>query len=118
MMNSGLNMHLCKKDMLVLLLKLLALFSFRKEEVLRKVGDQTEVQCYIDISAACKIRKAEEGLTAIEAVERAFINKKDKKGQDRYLCRGKRGFILLSSLYFNLILFLSITSHTVLTFIL
>ncbi|XP_058653943.1 uncharacterized protein LOC131553354 [Onychostoma macrolepis] len=55
----------------------------RKEEVLRKVGDRHEVQCYIDILAACKIRKAEEGLTAIEAIERAFINKKDKLGQER-----------------------------------
>ncbi|XP_050961868.1 uncharacterized protein LOC127162960 [Labeo rohita] len=50
----------------------------RKEEVLRKLGDQPEVQYYIDISKVCKTRKAEEGLTAREAVERTFSNKKDK----------------------------------------
>ncbi|KAK2916799.1 hypothetical protein Q8A67_001173 [Cirrhinus molitorella] len=53
------------------------------EEVLRKVGDQPEVQYYTDILKACKIWKAEKGLTGIEAVEKAFINRQDKNGQKR-----------------------------------
>ncbi|XP_016304056.1 serine/threonine-protein kinase/endoribonuclease IRE1a-like isoform X2 [Sinocyclocheilus anshuiensis] len=51
------------------------------EEVLRKVGDRPEVQYYTDISKACQIWKAEKGLTGVEAVEKAFIDKKDKNGQ-------------------------------------
>lgn len=88
------------KWMLVLLLNLLSLlsFSFRKEEALRKVGDRPEVQYYTDISKVSKNWKAEEGLKGTEAVERAF-DRKDKKGQKRYLFY-----------YLTLILFLSITS--------
>ncbi|ROL53009.1 Serine/threonine-protein kinase/endoribonuclease ire-1 [Anabarilius grahami] len=49
----------------------------RKNEVVKKIGDQHEVQCYIDISEACKIKKAEAALTAKEAVESLFNNKKN-----------------------------------------
>ncbi|KAL1278737.1 hypothetical protein QQF64_025410 [Cirrhinus molitorella] len=55
----------------------------RKEEVLIKVGDQPEIQCCTDISQACKIWKAEKGLTGIEAIEKAFIDKKGRNAQNR-----------------------------------
>ncbi|XP_073705053.1 serine/threonine-protein kinase/endoribonuclease IRE1-like isoform X2 [Garra rufa] len=55
----------------------------RIEEVLKKVGDQPEVQYYSDILKACIIWKAEEGLIGIEAIEKAFIDRKDKNGQKR-----------------------------------
>lgn len=76
-------------------LTLWLLFSFRKDEVLRKVGDKPEVQYCIDILKACNIWKAEKGLTGIEAIEKAF-DIKDKNGQKRYLmCRGEKVFTLL-----------------------
>lgn len=46
--------------------------------MLKELGDQPEVQHYIDILKVCETKKAEEGLTAREAVEKTFINKKDK----------------------------------------
>ncbi|XP_048043379.1 probable serine/threonine-protein kinase ireA [Megalobrama amblycephala] len=55
----------------------------RKNEVVKKLGDQHEVQYYIDISEACKIKKAEATLTAKETVESLFNNKKDKNAQNR-----------------------------------
>ncbi|XP_067238760.1 uncharacterized protein [Chanodichthys erythropterus] len=55
----------------------------RKNEVVKKLGDQHEVQYYIDISEACKIKKAEATLTVKEAVESLFNNKKDKNAQNR-----------------------------------
>lgn len=52
--------------------------SFRKKEVLKELGDQPEVQHYIDILKVCETKKAEEALTAREAIEKTFINTKDK----------------------------------------
>ncbi|XP_042575590.1 sensor for unfolded proteins in the ER ire1-like isoform X3 [Cyprinus carpio] len=50
----------------------------RKKEVLKELGDQPEVQHYIDILKVCETKKAEEALTARKAVEKTFINTKDK----------------------------------------
>ncbi len=77
----GLDMHLCKRYACSAAKFICFLCSFRKEEVLRKVGDRPEVQYYTGISKAYTIWKAEKGLTGIEAIEKAFIDKKDKNGQ-------------------------------------
>ncbi|CAM4337699.1 unnamed protein product [Leuciscus chuanchicus] len=47
----------------------------RNEGVIKKLGDRPEVQHYIGISQACKMKRTEKGLTATEAVERACSNK-------------------------------------------
>ncbi|XP_050959557.1 probable serine/threonine-protein kinase irlA isoform X2 [Labeo rohita] len=49
----------------------------RKEGVIMKLGERNEVQYYINISKICETKKAEEGLTAKEAVERTLSEKKD-----------------------------------------
>lgn len=74
-------MHLCKRYACSAAKFTCFLCPFRTEEVLRKVGDLPEVQYYIDISKACTIWKDEKGLTGLEAIEKAFIDKKDTNGQ-------------------------------------
>ncbi|XP_043084631.1 serine/threonine-protein kinase/endoribonuclease ire-1-like [Puntigrus tetrazona] len=50
----------------------------RKEDTLKKLGDRPEVQHYSDILKVCKTKEAEVRLTAREAVEKTFTDKKDK----------------------------------------